>query len=887
MLIAAAPAAIAQPISRSGSIARSPAADSTILSQVKAPPDFEVTVFARPPFAMYPTCLTTAPDGAVLVCVDPNLSLSTDKGRGRIMRLVDEDGDGRADRHSVFAEMDSPRGVVSDGRVVYVMHPPLLTAYRDTTGDGVADVSEDLVRGLGFDLDFRGADHATNGVTMAIDGWLYIAVGDYGYQKAVGKDGATIRHRGGSVVRVRPDGSGLEIYATGTRNIYDVAVDPFLHVFSRDNTNDGDGWDTRLHYLAAGANMGYPALYKNFADEHMPSLADYGAGAGTGGLWVHDPGFPAGFGNTLYTADWTVNKVLRHPVEARGASFAVQQVDFLSVPHPADLAMDAQSHMYVASLAGGQFTYAGDTVGYVVRLRYTGDAARPPASPVSAPASASTAQLLDVLVGANGQQRLKAQREILRRGTTAATVRRLESLTLDATRPAYARVAAMYTLQQLVGERSHATLQRAVRDPAVRALALRALADRRDQLRSVPAALFVKALADSNPAVQLQALTGLVRLGAAGAADAIVPLTGSGDAALAHVAVNALVALGARDAALKGLDGGAAAVRTGALRALQQMHDSTTVAALIERLARARELDTRRGLVGALARLYHREAPWVGEWWGTQPAFAGPYFAPVPWEESRRIAPVLRQTLLAARDEEFELTADALMRNRVLPAGAKPLVMTVNGISDLRQRTEVITALVGTSRLDSASIALLPALDARSTDLHTAVARLLAGESTVDRRTLPLVRRAVLDPLLPGELRGSLLNGVGRLPGDSGLAVAVELFAEANPQAGNPAEVEAAWRRFVGDRRRTSELDAFIALARTGPTQQRTLGYAVLLQAVRSARTPQAVRDKVGPVIDAAWKDASAAPMLVQAVTIMRLESQYAEQLKVYRKVPD
>src|SRR5688500_6250671 len=123
MLVAAAVAAIgvagAQPTPASGTLTRSPAADSAILAKVKAPPGFEVTVFARPPIAMYPTCLTAAPDGAVFVCVDPNLSLSTDKGRGRIVRLVDGDDDGSADRYTVFAEMDSPRGVIADGHSVF------------------------------------------------------------------------------------------------------------------------------------------------------------------------------------------------------------------------------------------------------------------------------------------------------------------------------------------------------------------------------------------------------------------------------------------------------------------------------------------------------------------------------------------------------------------------------------------------------------------------------------------------------------------------------------------------------------------------------------------------------------------------------------------------
>ncbi len=63
---------------------------------------------------------------------------------------------------------------------------------------------------------------------------------------------------------------------------------------------------------------------------------------------------------------------------------------------------------------------------------------------------------------------------------------------------------------------------------------------------------------------------------------------------------------------------------------------------------------------------------------------------------------------------------------------------------------------------------------------------------------------------------------------------------------------------------------------------QRTLAYAVLLQSVRTPRTPAATRAKVTPVIDAAWANPAAAPRLVQAIMIMRVESQYTERLQAY-----
>ncbi len=871
--------AIAQRAATSGTVPHNDARERALMSQVKVADGFTATLFAAPPIAMYPVCLTGTNDGVVFVCVDPNLSLTAAKGKGRIVRLVDSDHDGKADRYSVFAEMDSPRGVAFDGKTLYVMHPPNLTAYRDTTGDGIADVQEDIVTGLGFDLNFRGADHTTNGITLGIDGWIYIAVGDYGFQKAVGKDGTTIRHRGGGVVRVRTDGTGLELYAQGTRNMYDIAVDPLLHVFSRDNTNDGDGWQIRLHYIPAGAHMGYPMYYKNFPNEHMPSLADYGDGSGTGGLFVYDNGMPQGFGNSLYTSDWLLGQVFRHPLTQQGGSYDVKQESFVSVPHPADMAMDGMSNMFVASLAGGEYTYGGDSVGYVIRVSPTR------ASAPSAPnlTTLTDAALRTLIVGPNALHALQAQREVLRRGERAGVVAGLTASIMNSKLNAYARVAAMFTLRQLVGARSHATLRAAAsaKDPQLRALALRALVDDTKQLADVTPALYVKALADTSAPVQLAALAGLVRLNAVSSASAIIPLTTSADAAVSHIAINALVALNARDAALAALDSKTPGVRAGALRVLQLMHDSNVVSALIAKNAATPSTD----LVVALARLYHTDIEWTGDWWGTRPAFLGPYFTPTPWAQSATIAPVLRRALLTVSAAELPSLTDQLIRNRVLPQGAKALI--VASATNEAQRADVVSALVGSVTLSVNALPVLTRLNAAGAGPRNAVAQLLAGESSISEGAMPLARAAAADATLLEDTRAAILNKIAAIPGRAGTEAATSLFASMTPTpspAGTTAApVEAAWRRFVGDRRRLQELDHFVDLSRSAQSGARALGFAVLLQSVRGGRAAPAVNDKVQPVLAAAWISREAAPDLVRAVQIMRLESAYAAQLETYR----
>ena len=381
----AATAALAQQAARPADVPTLPArgpltvsaeAITEILAGIKAPQGFEVKVFATPPIVNYPTCITATLTGELFVCVDRNSSLQADPGMGSILRLVDRNNDGQADDYTVFATMDSPRGAVFDGDTLFVTHPPSLTAYRDGDGDGIAEESRTLVRGLGFGLDFRGADHTVNGVELGIDGWLYIAVGDYGLVKAVGSDGREIQMRGGGNVRVRRDGTGLEIYSRGTRNDYDVAIDPYLNLFARGNTNDGGGWDIRLNHFVAGARYGYPSLFRNFSDEVVAPLADYGGGSGTGMLFVQDPGLPAPFGDALYSVDWGTNFIYRHPLQPRGASFTAGQEVFLGLPRPTDIVVDGASRLFAASWKGGQYRYAGEQIGYIARLTYPGRKAR-------------------------------------------------------------------------------------------------------------------------------------------------------------------------------------------------------------------------------------------------------------------------------------------------------------------------------------------------------------------------------------------------------------------------------------------------------------------------------------------------------------------------------
>jgi putative heme-binding domain-containing protein len=251
---------------------------------------------------------------------------------------------------------------------------------------------------------------------LGVDGWLYIAGGDFGFMNAEGTDGRRLTHRGGGVIRVRPDGTGLELYSTGTRNILEVAISPQMEMFARDNTNDGGGWDVRLHHFTGNDDHGYPRLYKNFPEECVPPLADYGGGSGCGAVYLDEPGFGS-WNDAPLTADWGTGGLYHHQVERQGATFRETRAPepLVRLTRPTDADVDGNSRLYVASWRGATFKWNGPDVGYIVCVQPRDY--QP--TPLPDFASVSDARLIELMESPSHRRRLAAQRELVHRGNDA------------------------------------------------------------------------------------------------------------------------------------------------------------------------------------------------------------------------------------------------------------------------------------------------------------------------------------------------------------------------------------------------------------------------------------------------------------------------------------
>jgi putative membrane-bound dehydrogenase-like protein len=151
----------------------------------------------------------------------PHGVVSGGMGNDSIKICEDTDGDGKADKFTVFADkLNLPTSFVFARGGVIVSQPPRFLFLKDTDGDDKADVREELLTGWGI-----GDTHAqANNLHYGLDNWLYGCVGYSGFNGEVG--GKQLRFAQGTY-RFRADGSALEFLHQFSNNSWGQSANEF------------------------------------------------------------------------------------------------------------------------------------------------------------------------------------------------------------------------------------------------------------------------------------------------------------------------------------------------------------------------------------------------------------------------------------------------------------------------------------------------------------------------------------------------------------------------------------------------------------------------------------------------------------------------------------
>lgn len=320
---------------------------------------FTVSVFASDPLVRNPCAMAFDVRGRLYVGQGPQYRKpKPDSPTDRITLLIDSDADGVADQAKTFASgFNSIQGLAWHGDQLWIANAPDLTVVRDTNGDDVADEYRRVFGGLG------NLEHALHGLNFAPDGRLYMSKGNSkGYMSAGsperfvapapfadlwGVDPPAEAPKGpesdvfdrdhylhgyhtpsddwgteGGVLRCRPDGTQLEVFARGMRNMWDMSFDADFNWVGTDQ--DQDGGDRILNpFAGAHFGWGHPWSPHWTGQDHLPSTPISGPvfdGSGTGVVSCASDQFPTKYRGTFFCADWLNRSIFVYKPQWKGAA---------------------------------------------------------------------------------------------------------------------------------------------------------------------------------------------------------------------------------------------------------------------------------------------------------------------------------------------------------------------------------------------------------------------------------------------------------------------------------------------------------------------------------------------------------------------------------------
>lgn len=219
-LTSLAPVRAAEPIPHGQSQAPNPAlSPAEAVKKMTLPEGFTAEVVASEPDIVNPVAMTFDDRGRIWITESLEYPRhAAGVGRDRVKVLEDTDGDGKADKFTVFADgLNIPSGIAVGHGGVWVANAPDLLFLQDTDGDGKADKREVIVTGFGrFDT-----HELPNSLTWGPDGWLYGWNGVFNRSRVAyrGKDYDFTC----AIFRIHPKTRDFELFCEGTSNPWGIA----------------------------------------------------------------------------------------------------------------------------------------------------------------------------------------------------------------------------------------------------------------------------------------------------------------------------------------------------------------------------------------------------------------------------------------------------------------------------------------------------------------------------------------------------------------------------------------------------------------------------------------------------------------------------------------
>jgi putative membrane-bound dehydrogenase-like protein len=205
---------------------------------IQVPAGFELELFASEPDIINPIFMNWDEKGRlwVIETVDyPNQVNEDGAGNDRIKICEDTDGDGLADKFTVFADgLNIPTSLVFSNGGIIVSAAPDFYFLKDTDGDDIADQRETLISGWGtFDT------HAgPSNLKYGFDNYIWGTVGYSAFEGSIGNSNYKF---GQGIYRFHPKISDFEFVTATSNNTWGLGFSETFDVFAS-TANNAHSW---------------------------------------------------------------------------------------------------------------------------------------------------------------------------------------------------------------------------------------------------------------------------------------------------------------------------------------------------------------------------------------------------------------------------------------------------------------------------------------------------------------------------------------------------------------------------------------------------------------------------------------------------------------------
>ena len=471
------------------------------------PEGFEISLFASDPMLQKPVQMNWDGQGRLWVVSSstyPHIKPGA-PASDQLVVLEDTNGDGKADKSTVFAEgLHIPTAVIPGDGGAYVANSTELIFLKDTDGDLKADERTILLSGFGTE----DTHHLLHTLRHGPEGLLHFQQSIYIHSHIETPYGVR-RLMGGGIWEFRPETKRLEIISKGLINPWGLEYDRWGQTFA----TDGAGSEG-INFIFPGSVFATSPGAKRILRGLNPGQPKH-----SGLEIIEDPHFPEDWQGTLVTCDFRGNRINRFKLTETGSGYtSTQQPDVLASNHrafrPIDVRVGPDGALYIADwynpiIQHGEVDFRDERRDHIHGRIWRLSAKGRPLSKAPNMASADVPALLEHLKSPRRWDRHFAKQELRARGAAQVT----PALDEWAAKLSKEDAGYSHTLLEAAWAREGVNafspkLWRelwATHDPRVKSAALRILSHRWKEL---PGALKLleSAVTDTNPQVRLWAL---------------------------------------------------------------------------------------------------------------------------------------------------------------------------------------------------------------------------------------------------------------------------------------------------------------------------------------------------------------------------------------------